>query len=124
MMDSESNTCVGCGGDGKYRNAFGNICACPFCHGSRHKGSEQGLGLKDVTRTKERKPNIQAKPVRATNAFSEFGIQLWNNIEIALTSKRISEAKARELKDRIIGFEETKGRVTSTEKVKITKLLK
>jgi hypothetical protein len=116
-MTSDDNVCVGCGGDGKYRNAFGNITTCPFCRGTRHKGNEQGLGLKDVTKTKERKSNVNGRPPRAEQPISELGLKLKSMIE----AKYSSAAKRQEILNRVIDFEETKGRITETEFKKVRK---
>jgi hypothetical protein len=117
MTDTSDDSCVVCGGDRIYTNAFGSRTACPGCGGTGKKNRFVGLGNKDVTKTKVRGSNSATKPPRPTHPTSALGLKLEGMVQ----KQQMSTDKRSRIINQIIDFEETKGSVTQTFFTKVRK---
>lgn len=117
-----SDSCISCGGDGKLKNAAGNIATCPFCRGTGGAGAFDGWGVRDVTKTKNttRRSNVVVKPQRPTKPTTVAGELLGELVSKAAVS---TDTKAK-LISSIIDFELTKGSITETFKKKLMKQIR
>ena len=118
MVEQES--CFGCGGDRFIQNSAGNRATCPMCRGTGHKGTEVGLGLKDVTKTKERKSNQIFRAPKPEHPTTENGLML----EGLVLKSSLSDARKKDVIGQIIDFEQQRGRITETFATKTKKQLK
>ena len=109
-MVTDTDLCFGCGGDGKITNSAHNIATCPMCRGSGRKGREVGLGLKDVTKTKEKGSNRTDLVEKQNHLNSTLGTKL----EGLINQQPWSDTKKQEVLREAITFEQTKGIITET----------